>query len=372
MNSKAGAYKGCFPAATVILWRMSEILPAHYPQFLSILKARVASAQIRAALSVNRELVLLYWEMGRAILQEQEAHGWGAKVIDHLSADLKREFPQMQGFSPRNLKYMRRFAQEWPEEPIVQEALAQITWYHNIALLEKLSDADLRLWYARKTVENGWSRAVLALQIESGLHLRLGQAPNNFARTLPAPDSDLAAQLLKDPYNFDFLTLSESARERELEQGLLDHIRHFLLELGQGFAFLGSQYHLQIGAGTSEEEDFYLDLLFYHVRLHCYVVVDLKMEAFAPEHAGKMNFYLSVVDDLLKAPMDAPSIGLILCKTHNRLRAEYALRGMNKPVGVSAFEMTQALPANLRPSLPSIEELEAELSVDDDKIVGGQ
>ena len=344
---------------------MTDLFPPSYAPFLAALKERVAQAQVKAALSVNRELVLLYWEIGRAILEQQEQHGWGAKVIDRLSTDLKRSFPQMSGFSPRNLKYTRRFAQAWPDEAIVQAPLAQITWYDNVALLEKLEEPQLRLWYARKTVENGWSRNVLALQIESGLHLRLGQASNNFARTLPDPSSDLAAQLLKDPYNFDFLTLSEAARERELEQGLLDHTRQFLLELGQGFAFLGSQYHVQIGSGTSDEEDFYLDLLFYHVKLHCYVVVDLKMEAFAPELAGKMNFYLSVADDLLKSPEDAPSIGLILCKTKNRLRAEYALRDMSKPIGISSFEIAQALPADLRPSLPSIEELEAELAGDD-------
>ncbi len=346
---------------------MTSPLPAHYPQFLADLKGRVARAQVKAALSVNRELVLLYWEIGRAILEQQEQHGWGAKVIDRLSADLKRAFPQMSGFSPRNLKYMRRFAQEWPDEAFVQQFAAQMPWFHNCILLDKVKDIPVREFYIRQTIENGWSRAVLEMQIESGYHLRLGQAPNNFSRTLPEPASDLAAQLLKDPYNFDFLTLSQAARERELEQGLLDHIRQFLLELGQGFAFLGSQYHVQIGTGTSDEEDFYLDLLFYHVRLRCYVVVDLKMEAFAPEHAGKMNFYLSVVDDLLKAPQDAPSIGLILCKTRNRLRAEYALRDMNKPIGVSAFEITQALPADLQPSLPTVEELEAELAADGDK-----
>lgn len=344
---------------------MSDLLPTNYAQLLSDLKAQVLAAQGQAALSVNRELVLLYWQIGRSILQQQQNYGWGSKVIDRLSADLKREFPQMGGFSPRNLKYMRKFAEQWSDEAIVQEALAQITWFHNIALLEKLDSAELRLWYARQTVQNGWSRAVLVIQIESGLHLRLGNAAHNFNRTLPEPNSDLAASLLKDPYNFDFLTLTSTARERELERGLLEHIRQFLLELGQGFAYLGSQYHLQIGTGTQEEEDYYLDLLFYHVKLHCYVVVDLKMETFTPEHAGKMSFYLSVVDDLLKSPMDSPSIGLILCKTHNRLRAEYALRDLNKPIGISAFQITQALPENLRPSLPTIEELEIELLIDD-------
>ncbi len=340
---------------------MSNLMPAGYDQFLSDLKERVARAQVKAALAVNRELVLLYWSIGRAILDEQSAHNWGAKVIDRLSADLKKEFPDMSGFSPRNLKYMRRFAEQWPDEAIVQAPLAQITWYHNIALLEKLESSELRLWYAKQTIENGWSRNVLVLQIESGLHRRLGQAPNNFERTLPAPQSDLARQLLKDPYNFDFLTLSSQAHERELESGLLEHLRDFLLELGQGFAFLGSQYHLQIGTGTSDEDDFYLDLLFYHIKLHCYVVIDLKMEEFKPEHAGKMNFYLAVVDDLLKGPQDAPSIGLVLCKTKNNLQVEYALRGMNAPLGVSEFEILESLPAALENKLPTVEQLEAEL-----------
>ena len=339
----------------------SNLLPVGYDEFLGDLKERIARAQNKAALAVNRELVLLYWSIGRAILEAQNAHGWGTKVIDRLSADLKRAFPDMSGFSPRNLKYMRRFAEQWDDESIVQAPLAQITWYHNIALLEKLDSSESRLWYAEQTIENGWSRNVLVLQIESGLHRRLGQAPNNFERTLPAPQSDLARQLLKDPYNFDFLTLSGPAHERELERGLVEHLRDFLLELGQGFAFLGSQYHLQIGTGTAEEADFYLDLLFYHVKLHCYVVIDLKTEEFKPEHAGKMNFYLAVVDDLLKSPADAPSIGLILCKTKSNLQVEYALRGMSAPLGISEFEVLDALPSALENSLPTVEQLESEL-----------
>ncbi len=341
---------------------MSAIVPVGYDLFFADLKDRIARAQVKAALAVNRELVLLYWSIGRAILSEQQTHGWGAKVIDQLSADLKREFPDSKGYSPRNLKYMRRFAEQWPDEEFVQAPLAQLTWYHNIALLEKLNSPELRLWYAEQTIENGWSRNVLVLQIESALHKRLGQAPNNFERALPAPQSDLARQLLKDPYNFDFLTIAPQAQERELERGLLEHLRDFLLELGQGFAFLGSQYHLRIGAGTPDEDDYYLDLLFYHVKLHCYVVIDLKTEEFKPEHAGKMNFYLAVVDDLLKSPDDAPSIGLVLCKTKNNLQVEYALRGMSAPLGVSEFQILERLPTELESSLPSVEQLESELS----------
>lgn len=344
---------------------MNQIFLAGYDLFLGDLKNRIRQGQIKAALAVNRELVLLYWDIGRAILAEQEQHGWGAKVIDQLSADLKREFPDMSGFSPRNLKYMRRFAEQWPDSQFVQQLAAQIPWFHNCVLLDKISDPQTREFYIRQTIENGWSRNVLVLQIESGLHQRLGAAPHNFARTLPEPQSDLAAQLLKDPYNFDFLTLGNSARERELERGLLDNLRRFLLELGQGFAFLGSQYHLQIGSGTPNEEDYYLDLLFYHVKLRCYVVIDLKMESFKPEHAGKMNFYLAVVDDLLRHPDDAPSIGLILCKTKNELNVEYALRGMNAPLGIAGFELASQLPPELQNRLPTVEELENELASED-------
>ena len=227
----------------------------------------------------------------------------------------------MQGFSPRNLKYMKAFAETWPDLSMVQAALAQITWYHNIALLEKTRSAEERLWYARQTVQNGWSRNVLVLQIESGLYRRQGKAQTNFTATLPAPQSDLAQQVLKDPYNFDFLMLATDAREREMESGLLEHLRKFLLELGVGFAFVGSQYPIEVGG-----EDFRIDMLFYHLKLRCFVVIDLKMGAFQPEYAGKMNFYLSAVDDLLRHPADQPSIGVILCKSKNAVVAEYALR----------------------------------------------
>ena len=341
---------------------MSTLIPAGYDQLFQDLKTRIREAQVKAALAVNRELVLLYWNIGRTILQEQERHSWGAKVIDRLAADLRREFPDMSGFSPRNLKYMRALADAYPDEQFVQQLVAQIPWGHNVRILDGVQEPAIREFYLRQTIHNGWSRSVLMLQIESSLHKRLGQAPSNFERTLPVPQSDLAQQLLKDPYNFDFLTLVQDARERDLERGLLEHLRGFLLELGQGFAFLGSQYHLQIGTGTPAEDDFYLDLLFYHVKLHCYVVVDLKMEEFKPEHAGKMNFYLSVVDDLLKASEDAPSIGLILCKTKNNLQVEYALRGLNAPLGVSEFRVLEELPTELESSLPTVEQLEAELN----------
>lgn len=328
-----------------------------YDAFLRDLKERIRTAQVRAALAVNRELALLYWQIGRDILTRQQQQGWGVKVIDRLSADLRQEFPEMQGFSSRNLRYMRAFAEAYPREEFVQQLVAQIPWGHNVRILDYVKDPPEREWYIRATIQNGWSRNILVYQIESGLYRRQGKAVTNFERTLPAPQSELAQQLPKDPYNFDFLTLGQDAEERDLEQGLLLHLRRFLLELGAGFAFLGSQYHLEVGG-----EDFFIDLLFYHVRLRCYVVIDLKMGKFQPEYAGKMNFYLAVVDDLLRHPDDAPSVGIILCKTKNQVVAEYALREMGKPMGVSTLELMNALPERLQGSLPTVEELEAELS----------
>ena len=331
-------------------------LPSNYAALLDALRGRIRSAQVRAALAVNHELVLLYWQIGREILAQQTAQGWGSKVIDRLSQDLCQAFPEMKGFSSRNLKYMRAFAEAWPDEAFVQEALAQITWYHNIALIEKLDNVSERKWYVRKAIENGWSRNILVHQIESKLHLRIGEAQTNFARTLPPPQSELAQQILKDPYTFDFLGLGEEAQERDLERALLEHLWAFLLELGLGFAFVGSQYHLEVGG-----QDYYLDLLFYHFRLRCFVAIDLKIGEFQPEYAGKMNFYLSALDETLRGEHDQPSIGVILCRAKNRIIVEYALRDLSKPIGVSAYQLTQALPESLKGSLPSIEELETEL-----------
>jgi predicted nuclease of restriction endonuclease-like (RecB) superfamily len=262
----------------------------------------------------------------------------------------------MKGLSPRNLKYMRALAEAWPDEAIVQATLAQLTWFHNLTLLEKLKTKKERLWYAQASIEHGWSRNVLVLHFESGLHGRQGKALTNFQRTLPAPQSDLAQQLLKDPYNFDFLTLSKGAHERDIETGLLEHIRKFLLELGVGFAFVGSQYPLDIAG-----EDYRLDLLFYHLKLRCFVIIDLKGGAFKPEYTGKMNFYLAAVDDMLKHPSDQPSIGLILCKTKKELVVEYALPNMNTPMGIAEFRYLEKLPEEFKGSLPTIEETEAEL-----------
>jgi predicted nuclease of restriction endonuclease-like (RecB) superfamily len=341
---------------------MSDDIPTAqtYAALLSSIKARIQAAQVRAALAVNRELVLLYWGIGSEISRRQEAEGWGTKVIDNLGRDLRSSFPDMGGLSPRNLKYMKAFADAWPDELIVQQLVAQLPWGHNVRLLDKVNSVEERIWYANAAIENGWSRNVLVLQIEAGLHRRQGKAVTNFKRTLPDPQSDLAQQLLKDPYNFDFMMLSKDAQERELESGLVGHIRQFLLELGVGFAFVGSQYPLEVGG-----EDFRIDLLFYHLKLRCYLVIDLKMTPFKPEYAGKMNFYLAAVDDMLRHPDDKPSIGLILCKTKNRIIAEYALRNMAAPMGISQFTHLEDLPNQLKGTLPTIEEIEAELGSPD-------
>lgn len=339
-----------------------EIVSANenYQSLLLELKSSIRAAQVRAALSVSRELILLYHSIGRRILIAQELHGWGAKVVDRLAADLRSAFPGVSGFSRTNLLYMRAFALAYPDAEFVQQLLddCPLPWGHHVRLLDKLKGQEQRLWYARAAVEHGWSRAVLEHQIETRMFDRQGKALTNFARTLPPPQSDLAQQVLKDPYNFDFLTLGPDAHEKHLEGGLLEHLREFLLELGTGFAFVGSQFPLTV-SGT----DYFLDLLFYHLRLRCYVVVDLKMRAFEPEFAGKMNFYLAAVDDQLRHATDTPTIGLLLCKTKDALTVEYALRGSTTPIGVAQWQIHEALPASLRGDLPTVEELEAELDV---------
>ena len=309
-------------------------------------------------MAANSAMVLLYWDIGRLVLARQEREGWGAKVIDRLAADLREAYPDMRGLSPRNFKYMRAFAAVWPDRAIVQEALAQIPWSHQIALLEKLSSAEERLWYARQSAASGWSHSILRLQIERQAHLRHGQALNNFERTLPPGDSDMAAQVFKDPYLFDFLGTADPRREREVEQALVDHVQRFLLELGAGFAFVGRQVHLEIG-----ESDFYIDLLFYHLKLRAFVVVELKSVPFDPAFVGQLNMYLSAVDDLMKHADDKPTIGLLLCRSKDKVVVEYALRDVSKPIGVAQWEtkIVESLPDELRGSLPTVEELEAEL-----------
>jgi len=336
-----------------------NVLPADYATMLDALKERIRTERLCVTLAANAAMVQLYWDIGRAILERQQQQGWGAKVIDRLSHDLTTAFPDMTGLSPRNLLFMRSFAEAYPNPAIVKQLVSQIPWGHIIRILQKVKDPDDRLWYARKTIENGWSRNILAMQIESKAHQRQGKAINNFALTLPPPDSDLAAQVFKDPYLFDFLGTADPRREREVEQALVDHIQHFLLELGAGFAFVGRQVHLEVG-----DEDFYLDLLFYHLKLRCYVVVELKAVPFDPGFVGKLNLYLSAVDDLLRHPDDQPTIGLLLCKSKKQLIVEYALRGFSKPMGFAGWEtqLTETLPEELKGSLPSIEEIEAELA----------
>jgi predicted nuclease of restriction endonuclease-like (RecB) superfamily len=388
-----------------------------FAALLSDVKGRIQSAQTRAVLAANAELVRLYWDIGRIIEERQRREGWGTGVIPRLARELHNELPELKGFSERNIGRMIAFHREYPDpaailpEPlakldgptIVPQAVAQLPatsilpppvaklpessilpqaaakldtkailpqpvaklegrtfwalpWAHQVILMDKISDLSTRRWYMDQTLTNGWSRNVLAMQIDAQAHLRHGKAISNFAALLPGPQSDLAQQALKDPYIFDFLTLTEPFQERELETQLVLQLEKFLLELGQGFAFVGRQYRLDVG-----DEDFYIDLLFYHLRLRAFVVIDLKKGKFKPEYAGKLNFYCNVVNDRLKLPADQPTIGLILCQTHDRLLAEYSLSGIDKPIGISTYELTRALPRNLQSSLPSVEEIEAEL-----------
>lgn len=333
--------------------------PTGYTDWLAELKQRIHAAQQRATLAVNRELVLLYWQIGQDILARQASQGWGSKVVDRLARDLRNAFPEMKGFSPRNLKYMRAFAEAWPDGEFVQAVLAQLPWYHQLALLDKLQTTEERQWYAAQALENGWSRNVLVMQIESGLRQRTGAAITNFNQHLPQPQSDLARESLKDPYRLDFLGLGKEAQERAIEDALVKHVTQFLMELGAGFAFVGRQVHVEVG-----DKDFYIDLLFYHLKLRCYVVVELKAGEFQPEYAGKLNFYLSAVDSQLRHASDNPSLGLLLCKNRDKVVAEYALRDMNKPIGVAEYQLVQALPKELQTDLPRIEDIESELRED--------
>ena len=315
-------------------------------------KQEIKAAQYKAAVHVNTELITLYHSIGRVI----NAHkSWGNKFIENLAQDIKLEFPQTTGYSVRNLKYMAKFAQLFPDAEFVQALLAQITWYHNIALMDKVKDADAYLWYAVQTAKNGWSRNVLVHQIESGLYQRqaLAEKISNFEHRLPSPQSELAVQTMKDPYIFDFIPFKEDMVERDIESALVQDVTKLLLELGTGFAFLGNQYHLNVGG-----DDFYIDLLFYNLNLRCYVVIELKTGEFKPEYAGQLNFYLSAVDGILKKEADNPSIGLLLCKSKNDLVAEYSLKDMSKPIGVSEYKITSTLPEELEQQLPSVEDLQ--------------
>jgi predicted nuclease of restriction endonuclease-like (RecB) superfamily len=371
---------------------ISSATAGNYAGLLADIKQRIRTAQVRTAMAGNASMLMLYWEIGGVLAERQKNEGWGAAVLPRLATDLHNDLPEVKGFSARNLRLMIQFFAEYPafgpiwqravaklsddstggkkglppvtqlpaefaDVQIWQRAVAQLTWAHNVILIQKVKDLPTRLWYARQAFEHGWSRDVLSLQIQSRAHERHGKAVTNFQRTLPPPQSDLASQLLKDPYVFDFLTLEKPFHERELETGLLRHLQNFLVELGTGFAFVGRQVHMEVG-----DNDFYIDLLFYHLKLRCFVVIDLKVGSFKAEYAGKMNFYLNAVDDRMKHASDQRSIGLILCEEKNKIVAEYALRGMDKAIGVSDYELTRALPKKLQSALPSIAQLEKELS----------
>ena len=380
-----GGVRGKYAGQITGLW-------LDYAPLLAEIKARVRAARVKAGLAANRELLLLYWDIGRLIHDAQRTRGYGKQVVGRLARDIQRAFPGIAGFSERNVWLMRAFYAQWEGEleilqrPVAEsaregqggstrkarklqrpvadlaglpEALASLPWSHNVILLQKVADRDARLWYAGKAIEHGWSRDVLALQIGSGLHKRQGKAVTNFKATLPPPQSDLAQGITKDPYLFDFLTLREDANERAVESGLVEQVEEFLLELGAGFALVGRQVHLNVG-----DRDFYLDLLFYHLKLRCFIVIDLKAREFTPDAAGEMNFYLSAVDDQRRQPGDEPSIGLILCRSKDRVIAEYALRDISKPIGVSGYvtNLVGSLLKALKGAMPTVAELEKGLA----------
>ena len=344
------------PSAAPDLPAGLSAVPEGYADWLADLKGRIHTAQQRASLAVNRELVGLYWQIGCDILARQQAQGWGAKVIDRLAHDLRTAFPDMKGFSRANLMYMRAFADAWPDEAIVQQLVGRLPWGHNLVLLTRLKDSAQRQAHARAAIDHGWSRNVLNIHIETRLLERTGQAVTNFELTLPGPESDLARESLKDPYRLDFLGLGREAGERAIEHALVKHVTEFLLELGAGFAFVGRQVLLDVGG-----DEFFIDLLFYHLKLRCYVVIELKAGKFKPAHLGQLGFYLTAVDAQVKHPQDGPTIGLLLCKNKNKVVAEYALRNNTQPMGVAEYQLVESLPPELQTSLPSIEQIEREL-----------
>lgn len=373
------------------------IINKEYKAWLSDIKLKVRNVQIKAAFKVQTELLNFYWELGADIVAKQTHTRWGDGLIDQLSKDLMAEFPEVKGFSTSNLKYIKRWylfynsatlpnqivqqtvaqlpAVQKVQQPVgqIQEAeksqqvvdqirqtafslLTQIPWGHNIAIIVKCKNINEALYYVQCTLAHNWSRSVLVHQIESGLYKREGKAVTNFALTLPKPQSDLATQTLKDPYVFDFLTMTKDYNERDLENALVAHVRQFLMELGAGFAYMGEQIALQVG-----EREFFIDLLFYHTKLHCYVVVELKVVDFEPEHAGKLNFYLKAIDSQLRTDCDQSTIGILICKKKDKIVAEYALSDINKPIGVSEYRLTESIPDTFKGSLPTIEQIEAEL-----------
>lgn len=331
---------------------MLELNKNQYKEIFESIKNEIMSSQYKAMQAVNQEMIFMYWHIGKIILANAE---WGNKFIDNLSIDLKLEFPNIKGFSVRNLKYMRKIAEEYPNFEFVQEVLAQITWYHNVILMDKVKDIEVRNWYIKETVKNGWSSNILKMQIDSKLYERqaISEKINDFQKTLPDVQSDLAIQTMKDPYIFDFLTLKGEAKEREIEEAMINKIKDVLIELGKGFAFVGSQYKL-----TVDDKDYFIDLLFYHLKLKSYIVVELKAREFEPADAGQLNFYLSALDDLVKDESDNPSIGILLCKGKNKFTAEYALKDINKPIGVSEYKLLEDIPEYLQSQLPKVEDIE--------------
>lgn len=347
---------------------MSQTLSLHldsdYKSLLNTLKTQIKSAQFRAALTVNQEAITLYWHIGKRIIDIQEQKSWGSKFIDTLSHDLQNSFPETHGYSAANLRRMRRFAEEYPNlDAICAQAVRKLAWGHIIVLIQRISDTNAREWYVEQSLENGWSRPTLEKNIAQNLYHSQALSTNkasNFLERLPSPQSALAQEILKSPYNFDFLGLHDDAHEREIEHASITHITKFLLELGKGFAFVGRQYPIEI-----DDETYFIDILMYHLKLRAFVVCELKATKFKPEHAGQLNFYLNLVDKQLKMPQDNPTIGLLLCKSRSKVIAEYALKGIEKPIGVSEYQLTKAIPDNLRANLPTIEEIEAELNESD-------
>jgi len=336
----------------------------NYLSLLNTLKSDIENARLKVALTVNEQLLELYWRIGNNIYNQRKEEGWGTKIIDRLSNDLRKSFPDMTGISPRNLKYMQSFAEAYPSflqaplaklgaSAILQVPLAKLPWYHHITLLDKVKDMDARVFYIEQAVQHGWSRNLMMNQIEGNLYLRKGKAVTNFAATLPPIQSDLAKEIFKDPYKFDFLYLAETHFEKDLEDGLVGHMTKFLLELGSGFSYVGRQYPLNVGG-----EEFYIDLLFYHLKLRCFIVVELKTGKFTPEYAGKLNFYLNATDNILKHENDQPTIGILICKEKNKIVAEYALHGISNPIGIAEYQLTQAIPEKLKDILPTIKQIE--------------
>jgi predicted nuclease of restriction endonuclease-like (RecB) superfamily len=335
---------------------MNIISNEEYKQWLTEIKSKIQSAQIKASIAVNSQLITLYWEIGESIVDKQDKLGWGVSVIVNLAHDLKKEYPMLKGFSDRNLRLCKQFYQFWSEDFAKwQQLVAKIPWGHNILLISKIKDKNIVIEYIKAVLKNNWSRNILEIQIETEYYKRIGNTLNNFENTLPKPQSDLARDLMKSPYNLDFLQLTDEAQERQIEQSIINNITDFMLELGKGFAFMGRQYKIEV-----EDSDYYLDLLFYHIELRCFVVLELKAVPFQPEFAGKMNFYLSAVDDLFKKQFDNPSIGIILCKSGKKLDIEYTLRDLNKPIGVSNFTLMKSIPQEFEKKLPTIEEFEKE------------